>query len=285
MSQSLADRVGAHGGLSPTEERLARVLIEDHAFCAFASAGEIAARVQAHASALVRLAHKLGYQGVPELRTEIRGELLRRTRTDELVRRRLDDTGGGSVLDRLVEREIAALAELPTHLGQDALDRAAARLLAAPRVFVLAEGTAEALARHATRRLRRAGLMTVQLQPDPRSVAEAGALLRAPDAVLCFALREVPASVQSLCAQARAQQAAGMLIADLAGVLMHPAPDHLLAAPRGSELESGTLTVPMAILNALILTVAAQGAPATFDNYRTYAELRDAARGSGRTAR
>lgn len=285
MSQSLANRVGAHGGLTPTEERLARVLIEDRAFCAFASAGEIAARVQAHASALVRLARKLGYQGVPELRAEIQGELLRRTRTDELVRRRLDDAGDSSLLERLVQRDVAALAELPTHLGQDALDSAAARLLTAPRVVVLAEGTAEALARHATHRLRRAGLMTLQIQPDPRSVAEAGALLRGPDAVLCFALREVPGSVQRLCAQARAQTAAAIVIADLAGILMHPAPDHLLAAPRGSELESGTLTVPMTILNALILTVAAQGAPATFDNYRTYAELRDTGRASGEMTR
>ncbi len=278
MSQTLVHRVGAHGGLSPTEERLARVLIEDRDFCAFASTGEIAARVQAHASALVRLARKLGYRGFPELRAEIRGELLGRSRTDELVRRRLDDTGDRTVLERLVERDIAALAELPGHLGQDALDAAAVRLLGAPRIFVLAEGTAEALARHATHRLRRAGLMTVQIAPDPRSAAEAGALLRAPDAVLGFGLREVPDLLQSLYARARAQSAATILIADMAGILLRPAPDHLLAAPRGSELESGTLTVPMAILNALILTVAAHGAPASFDNYRTYAELRDTGR-------
>lgn len=261
--------------LSPTEERLARVLIEEGEFCAFGSVGDIAARVQAHASALVRLARKLGYQGFPELRADIQAEILGRSRTDELVRRRLEESDGGSVLESLVARDVAALTQLPRHVSQSDLDAAAETLLAAPRVFVLAEGTAESLARHATHRLRRAGILTVELQPDPRAVAEGANLIGSGDAAIGFGLREVPALVQRLFAQTRKAGARSVLISDLSGMMLRPAPHHLLAASRGSDLVSGTLTVPMALLNALILTVAAKGAPATLNSYRTYSDLRD----------
>lgn len=261
--------------LSPTEERLARVLMEEREFCAFGSVGEIAARVQAHASALVRLARKLGYQGFPELRSDIQADLLGRSPTDELVRRRLEDSSGQSVLQSLIERDVAALKQLPMHVSQSDLDMTAETLLDAPRVFILAEGTAEALARHATHRLRRAGIITLELQPDPRSVAEGAALIRPRDAALGFGLREIPGLVRRLFTQTRKAGGKSILISDLSGMMLRPPPDHLLATSRGSDLVSGTLTVPMAVLNALILTVAAKGMPATLDSYRTYSELRD----------
>ncbi len=261
--------------LSPTEERLARVLIDEGEFCAFGSVGDIAARVQAHASALVRLARKLGYQGFPELRADIQADLLGRSPTDELVRRRLEDSNGKSVLQSLVERDVVALKQLPLHVSQSDLDAAAETLLEAPRVFILAEGTAEALARHATHRLRRAGITTIELQPDPRSVAEGAGLIQQSDAAIGFGLREVPELVQRLFVHVRKVGGKSILISDLSGMMLRPPPHHLLAATRGSDLVSGTLTVPMAVLNALILTVAAKGMPATLDSYRTYSELRD----------
>ncbi len=276
MPHALSERLSTcAAGLSPTEQRLARLLMEERDFCAFGSVGEIAARVQAHASALVRLARKLGYTGFPELRSDIQADILGRSKTDELVRRRLEDSRGKTMLERLVERDIAALSQVPQLVSQSDLDAAAKTVLTAPHVFILAEGTAEALARHAAHRLRRAGIMTLQLQPDPRSVAEGAGLIRAGDAAIGFGLREIPALVQTLFAQTRAAHGRTVLISDLSGMMLRPTPDHLLAASRGSDLESGTLTVPMALLNALILTVADKGAPATLDSYRTYSDLRD----------
>lgn len=93
--------------------------------------------------------------------------------------------------------------------------------------------------------------------------------------MLGFALRGTPPLLGRLLEIAAARGAATILVADLTGLLLRPAPGHLLAAPRGREAESGTLTVPMAVLNALILTVAAAGGAATLDAFGRYTDLRD----------
>lgn len=278
MSQTFTDRVSANAGaLSPTEQRLVSLIMEDRESCAFASVGDIAGRAKAHASALVRLSRKLGYTGFPALRGDIQSELIQRRSTDKLVQKRLDDTGDKNFLGRLIEREIEALNQVMQRVDQSALDAPAAAILAASRVFILAEGTAEALARHAVHRLRRAGVATIEVHPDARAVAECAGLLKPGDVVLGFALREVPSLVKFVLDHARESEAQSVLISDLSGLLLRPAPDHLLAASRGSEGKSGTLTVPMTILNALILTIASKGAPETLNALSKYSKLRDTA--------
>lgn len=276
MDQGLAERVRRlDGALSPTERRLIEVLLLDPDAVLFESVAKVAARADAHASALVRLARKLGYDGFPELRMALHNGLVQRHRTDDLIRTSLGDGQSQSLLSRMIAREAAALAALPQFVTQEAIDAMARALLTADRIFVLAEGTAEALARHAAHRLRRAGLVTLQLHADPRAVAEGVTLMRAGDAVLGFCLREPPRLLRLLLQRATAAGMVTAVISDLSGLILRPTPQHLLAASRGPDSESGTLTVPMAILNTLILKVAEIGAPDTLSAYERYSSTRD----------
>lgn len=276
MDKGLATRIqNLEGTFSPTERRLVEVLLREPEEVMFESVGAVAARAKAHASALVRLSHKLGYEGFPDLRMALHAGLLQRQSTSDLIRSRLETSPDGNVLNSLITREINALSRLSEFIDQAQIDATATALLKADRIFVLAEGTAEALARHATHRLRRAGLMTVQLHSDPRAVAEAATLLRTGDMVLGFALRETPKLVRQFFLLASDSEAKTALISDLSGMILRPSPDHLLAAPRGRDAESGTLTVPMTILNALILTFAAQGGSKALTHLETYSNTRD----------
>lgn len=242
---------------------------------AFESVGKIASQAQSHASALVRLARKLGFSGFPEMRGELQAGLVQRRRTDELIRARLEDSAESDILTRLIERELEAMNSLKQSVDQPQLEASADLLLAAERIFVLAEGTAEALARHASHRLRRAGQLTVQLHPDTRGVAEGVTIMHPGDAVIGFALREPSRLLRMFLDRAKALDAKTIVISDLSGLSLQPAPDQLLAAPRGSDIDSGTLTIPMTILNALILTVADRGAPETLSCYERYTTARD----------
>lgn len=271
----LRERIASHDGrLTPADRRLAETLLANPTASAFQSAAEIAARAGVHAAGLVRLARKLGYGGFPELREGLRQEVIAERGTGELVRRRLAHTGGKDILASIVERERAALEELPFHVTQGEVSRAAGTLLAARHVLVFGEGTAETLVLFMTRRLRRAGLVTLTARPTPRELGETLTGIEANDAVLAFSFRRPSPLLGPLLAEAAEVGAASVVVADLQGPLIRPAPTVLLAAPRGTEGEAQTLTVPMAIANAILLTIAKEGGGRTLAALDRYARLR-----------
>jgi len=276
MHKSLVKRIEQlQKPLSPIEKRLVDVLMNNPEAAAFESINRLAAMAETHGSALVRLARKLGFSGFPEMRTCLRGGLTATQRTDDLVRTSLSDSQETGILAHLVQRETDALGKLSQFVSQRELDAAADQLLAAERTVIFGEGTAEALARHATHRLRRAGQLTVQLDANPRAIAEGLTFMSANDLALGFCLREPPALLCKLLEKSRSLGAKTAVISDLSGLAIKPAPDVLLAASRGPETESSTLTVPMTLLNALILTVASRGAPETLESYTRYTSQRD----------
>lgn len=272
----LKERINAHAGrLTPSDRRLVETLLANPTASAFESAAEIAGRAGVHAAGLVRLARRLGYDGFSELRGSLRDEVIGERGTGELVRRRLAHTEGQDILHSIVARERSALEELPFHVTQADVASAASVLLAARRVLVFGEGTAETLVLFVTRRLRRAGLVVEAVHPTPRELAESLTGLTGDDAVLGFVFRRTPPLLTPLLAEARTTGAKSVLIADLRGPMLRPPPDILLAAPRGLEGEAQTLTVPMAISNAILLTLAQLGDGRPLDAMDRYAQVRD----------
>jgi DNA-binding MurR/RpiR family transcriptional regulator len=268
------ETVGAHEGrLTPADRRLVETLLADPAAGAYQSAARIGARAGVHASAVVRLARRLGYSGFPALRESLRREVIEDRGTGELVRRRLAGADG-DVLRSVIARDRAALDELGFHVEQADIERAAALLRAARRVPVFGEGTAETLVLFMTRRLRRAGVVAERVHPTTRGAAEALTTLRADDVLLAFSFRRPPPLLPGLLGEVAGAGAASVAITDLPGLMLRPRPDVLLAAPRGPEGEAHTLTVPMAIANALLLTLARKGDGRTLDSMDRYAQLR-----------
>ena len=79
------------------------------------------------------------------------------------------------------------------------------------------------------------------------------------DVVVIFSFRRAPSAYAALVESAREAGVYVMVIAGASGALLSPAPDLLFSIPRGSDRDSfQTLTVPMAICNAIVLAAAAQ---------------------------
>jgi len=242
--------------LSPADERLVRQLLADPARAAFLSAAELASQTGVHEATAVRLAKKLGYDGYPELRADLQAELLKVSEAGDRVLRRLARAGTGDVLGDLIDSERAMLQSLREHVTQDQIDAAARALISAERVFLFGRGHATALVELVDRRLRRSGFATVTLPFEGRDLAEHVVSLRRADAVLAFAFHGEPPGLTPLLEHAHVVGAISVLVSDLAGPLLGTKPTLVLAAPRGADEEFLTLGVPMAISNALVLTIA-----------------------------
>lgn len=240
--------------LTPADRRVLEVLLSHPTEAAFLRAEEVAERAGVHQAQATRLAQRLGFGGYPDLRSALQSELLGGIGPAERVRRRLEQTEG-EMLASLVEGELTALSELPRHVGQSDLDDVADRLSRARRVFCYGHGNAVVLVELVQRRLRRFGVDTVVLDGPGRDVAERLLGLTGDDVVLAFAFLRAPATLEPLLGYAAERGAATVVVTDTLGSLT-PTPTVVLAAPRGGGREYQSLTVPMAITNALVLSIA-----------------------------
>lgn len=238
-----------HNTLSDSDQQIVQALLSDPRQTAFLSAAEIADRVGVHESTVVRLAKKLGYRGYKDLRHDLHDEI----EPAERVRRRLADT---TALGTQVDGEIATLHTLVETIPQELIDSAARLVMSARRVFLFGQGHATALLDYMDRRLRRSGFETVVLTGNGRELAERILTLTPDDLLLSFIFRVQTRGFQPLLDYTAQVGAPHIIIGDNASLMVRPQPDILLASSRGAEDQFLTLTVPMVICNALILTIA-----------------------------
>jgi DNA-binding MurR/RpiR family transcriptional regulator len=135
-------------------------------------------------------------------------------------------------LTKVLDMEMQYLTEASQGVDLADFDRAVDILLSGRRIFVFASGPSGILADLAELRLRRLGILTIAMTESGRHLLEKLQLL---------------------------QQATGcrsILLTDTLGPALRGKPDIILAARRGPVSTFHSLTVPMSILNALILAVA-----------------------------
>ena len=245
--------------LTPIDRKIVARLQAQPAEAAFWFAGDLTAPLGLHQSAATRLAQRLGFDGYPQLRSALRQDYLASAGPSQRLRERLDRHPDDEVLASFVDDEVAALSALPQHVSQDELDAVAERLAAADTVYLYGQGNATILVEQLSRRLQRFGVRPVALVGSRRDIAERVASLDAGDLVIAFAFRQVPSTLGPLIDLARQRGTTTVLITDTL-LSMSPAPSMVIAAPRGGT-DGGTdeflsLTVHMAIANALVLTMA-----------------------------
>lgn len=251
ITQLVASR--AHR-LTPVDHRIATALQADPGRAAFARAAEITSPLDLHESSATRFAQRLGFSGYPELRTALREDYLAGDGPAQRVRSRLE-RAEGDVLAAFVDDEVAALQALPLHVSQTELDALAVDVIDAGTVHLFAHGNAVVLVEQLGRRLTRFGIRVTALTGSTRDIAERLANAGPDDLFLAFAFRRTPALLPQLIALCDRAGTATALITDTLLTVL-PRPGRVLAAPRGQGGEFLSLTVPMALSNALVLTIA-----------------------------
>jgi DNA-binding MurR/RpiR family transcriptional regulator len=257
MPMSLIDRVQTIADqLTPAERRLVCEVVAKPRDAALGTAAELARRSGVHEATASRLARKLGFDSYSGFRDALRDEVFVRTDPAVRVRNTLQSSRDGDLLAGLVAREIEALAGLPDYIPIDRLRAAAAAIGGARKTYIFAAGNAEALAVMMHRRLRRLALETEVLQGNARDFAEQIVGLQSSDVLLAFAFRRQPRLYSPLLERVRIIGATSVVVAGSIGPALAPAADHLLSAPRSGEANTfQTLSVPMAVCNALVLAI------------------------------
>lgn len=274
---SLKDIVEQYDGrLTEADRLLAEVLLADPKESSYLSAEAIARRAGVHQSAASRLAQKLGFGSYRALRIELRKQVLSDDVSADRIRKRLDHIGERSILEGLVESEIRALSGLAEQIDQAQMEEAAARLRDAGKILLFGQGHASALVDLFERRLTRSGYRVHGLRHADWEAPDALLSLERGDLLVAFAFRRPADRLARLLWHAAKIGAGSIVISDLVGLTLRPRPDLVLAASRGAEGESQSLTVPMAICNALILELSRCDAGRSIRSLERLAALRRA---------
>lgn len=255
---TLIDRIKAQSKrLTESDQKLIATMLENRAEAAFLSGPQLSQRASVHEATVTRLAQKLGYRGFPDLRAQLQREVLDDQDAATRMRRSVAKVEHGDYLTDLIAAEISALETLARSVPQSDVDRAADMIFEGRRVFVFGQGHAQSVAGFLQRRLDRFGMTTIALTGRGRDIAERMVSMDKNDIVIALAFRKQPQNYAPLVQHARRAGARTILISDLAGPLMEPVADLMLAAPRGrSGSEFQTPTIPFAIVNGIVLTIA-----------------------------
>jgi len=245
-------------GLTKSQQDIASYLLASYDEAAFFSAADLAARLHVSEATVVRFARAIGYGGFPEMRRQLQ-ELFRAKATPaSRLRRTLSDLsdGPGPLLAKVIDMEVQYLSEAAGAIKPADFDRAVEILLGGGRIFAFGTGPSAILADMAELRLRRLGVLAIGMTESGRHLLEKLQMLRKDDVVLAAGFHYVRLEIVAVLDHARAMGCRSILLTDALGPALRSKVDVVLAARRGSVSTFHSLTVPMSILNALILGVA-----------------------------
>jgi DNA-binding MurR/RpiR family transcriptional regulator len=245
-------------GFTKSQQRIASYLLISYDEAAFLSAADLAERLNVSEATIVRFAKAAGYDGFPELRRCLQ-ELFRAKFTPAArLQLKLSELAGsqGTVLTKIINMEVQYLTEAAHSIDPTDFDRAVSILLNGQRIFVFGSGPSGILADLAELRFRRLGVLTIAMTESGRHLLEKLQLLKQRDAVLATGFHCVRSELVAVLDHARSLGCPAVLLTDILGPALRHKVDVILAARRGPVSTFHSLTVPMSILNAIILAVA-----------------------------
>jgi DNA-binding MurR/RpiR family transcriptional regulator len=243
--------------LTKSEKKIADYLLRSQDEAAFLAAGEIASHLKLSEPTIVRFARKLGFEGYPALREALQENFRQRMTHSTRLRSRLDNLReGGDLFERLVTSEIDYLTEAMHTLSRASLDAAVDLLRTHQRIFVYGLGPSTSLVDLLDIRLTRTARQVIPLKTSGREIIEPMMLMTGSDLLIAIGFYNPNPSLRMVLDFAGERGTPVILLTDTLGDLLGNQAAVVLAARRGPVASFHSLTVPMCILNTLLLALS-----------------------------
>ncbi len=253
FSQLISDH---YPQLTKSEKRIASFMNQNQDEAAFLPAGEIASRLQVSEATMVRFARALGFENYPAMRAALQEGFRHRLTHSSRLRSRLDDLrAGGDIFERLVASEIDFLTEALQTIDRNALNAAVELLRTHPRIFVFGLGPSLSLVDLLEIRLTRSARQVIPLNTSGREMLEPMLLMNGNDLLIAIGFFNLTPNLQMVLEYANQVKTPVILLTDTLGPMVGDKADVILSARRGPVSAFHSLTIPMTIVNALLLAL------------------------------
>ncbi len=246
-----------YNNLTKSEKRIADYLTQNRDEAAFLSAGEIAKRLGLSEATMVRFARNIGLESYPAFRAVLQEAFRRRVTHSGRLRSRLNDLReAGDVFEKLVISEIDYLTEALETVDRNELKRAVELIQTHPRIFVFGLGPSITLVDLLDIRLTRSTKHVIPLKSTGREMLEPLLLMNGDDLLLAIGFYNLTPNLQMVLEHASKEKTPVILITDTLEPYVKNQVDVLLTAHRGPVSAYHSLTVPMTIINTLLLMLS-----------------------------
>ena len=262
--------------LTKSEKRIADYMLRNQDEVAFLSAAEIAEQLDLSEATMVRFARTLGFDSYPAMREVLQAKFRYLATHSARLRSRLSDLReAGDIFERLVASEIDFLTEALHTLDRDAIQAAVELLRTHQRVFVFGLGPSISLVDLLEIRLTRSARHVIRLDTSGRELLEPLLLMNKDDLLIAIGFFDVTSSLQLVLDQAHHHKTPVILVTDTLGDLVGNKASVTLAARRGPVSSFHSLTIPMTIINALLLALSSADQEKVMNNLDRLDQLRD----------
>jgi DNA-binding MurR/RpiR family transcriptional regulator len=240
-----------------SERRIADFMRRNMDEAAFLSAAEIAERLELSEATMVRFARALDFESYPALREALQENFRHRMTHSARLRGRLNDLReAGDIFERLVASEIDYLTESLQALDRTAMKMAVELLRTHQRIFVFGLGPSVSLVDLLQIRLTRAARHVIPLSTAGQEILEPMMLMNQDDLLIAIGFFNLTPALQMVLSFANQRKTPVILVTDTLGPMVGEQADVVLAARRGPVSAFHSLTVPMTIINALLLALS-----------------------------
>jgi DNA-binding MurR/RpiR family transcriptional regulator len=181
----------------------------------------------------------------------------------------------GDIFERLVASEIDYLTEALQTLDRSALNAAVELLRTHQRVFVFGLGPSVSLVDLLNIRLTRSARHVIPLQTSGREMLEPMLMMNRDDLLIAIGFYNLTPNLQMVLEYANQHQTPVILVTDTLGPMVGNRVDVILSARRGPISAFHSLTVPMTIINALLLALSLVDQEKVMANLDKLDQLRD----------
>jgi DNA-binding MurR/RpiR family transcriptional regulator len=265
-----------YSALTKSEKRIADYMIQNQDESAFLSAAEIAGRLDISEATMVRFARKLNFDSYPALRDALQESFRHRATHSARLRSSLSDLlETGDIFERLVASEVNFLTESLHTLDREAFRAAVELLRKHKRVFVFGLGPSVSLVDLLEIRLTRSARHVIPLRTSGRELLEPLLLMTKDDLLIAIGFFNMTPTLQLILEQANLHKTPVILVTDTLAPLVGSKATVTLAARRGPVSSFHSLTVPMTIINALMLALSSVDQKVVMTNLDNLDQLRE----------
>ena len=262
--------------LTKSEKRIADYMRQNQDEVAFLSAAEIAQQLDLSEATMVRFARTLEFDSYPAMREVMQAKFRSLVTHSTRLRSRLGDLReAGDIFERLVASEIAFMTESLQTLDRKAFNAAAELLRTHQRVFVFGLGPSISLVDLLEIRLTRSARHVIPLRTSGRELLEPLLLMNKDDLLIAIGFFNKTPALQLVLEQANLHKTPVILVTDTLGDWVGKKATVTLAARRGPVSSFHSLTIPMTIINALLLSLSSADQEKVMTNLDKLDQLRD----------
>jgi DNA-binding MurR/RpiR family transcriptional regulator len=277
----LEERVGsASRVLPPAARKVIRFIERNPGLAITGSAADLARLAGLSDATVIRAVQALGFDGMAGLRRALTAALEGQSPAARM-RHTLTEAGTdlGRAIDLALDTHAEALTALRSATTRERLVTAAGVLGHAERVVVFGIGPTGLLARYAAMLLVRSGRQSRSLDAAGIALADQLLDLRAGDALLLLAYGRAYPEVTAIIAEARRRLLPIVLVTDDENSSLARMADVVVPAPRGRAERVALHGATVAVLEALVLGLAASDRPRALAALERLNGLREAVSG------